>query len=230
MMSPCKLVSVTAVHRHVVVDVDALVVNPLQKQQQQHKAQSGVAVFFRVAHLGPSVVDMSGVEHAHGAAWRRRQRRLRQHWRRVQLTLQMVLATVEHHSGPGLRSASCTPRHGARSLLSPPARSSSPWWTRTVTSGQHDRAAGTARAVSAAHRGAWADLLVVPVLQMVDQLAEVVVDVPIFVSRSEFQLRTVEHFVNILIPDSGISPRTEFFRYCGADRRHFSFSLCFWNC
>ena len=41
---------------------------------------------------------MSGVEHAHGAASRRRQRRVRQHWRHEQLTLQMVLATVEHHS------------------------------------------------------------------------------------------------------------------------------------
>ena len=34
-MSPCELVSVTAVHRHVVVDIHTLVVNPLQKQQQQ---------------------------------------------------------------------------------------------------------------------------------------------------------------------------------------------------
>ena len=34
---------------------------------------------------------------------------------------------------PGLRSARRTPRHGARSLLSPPARSSSPCWTRTMT-------------------------------------------------------------------------------------------------
>ena len=33
-MSPCKLVSVTAVHRHAVVDIHALVVNPLLKQQQ----------------------------------------------------------------------------------------------------------------------------------------------------------------------------------------------------
>ena len=46
------------------------------------------------------------------------------------------------------------------------------------------------------------DLLVLPVLQMVDQLAEVVVDVPNIVSQSEFQLRTVEQFVNIPIPDS----------------------------
>ena len=37
---------------------------------------------------------------------------------------------------------------------------------------------------------------------MVDLLAEVVVDVPNIVSQSEFQLRTVEQFVNIPIPDS----------------------------
>ena len=49
------------------------------------------------------------------------------------------------------------------------------------------------------------DLLVVPVLQMVDQLAEVVVDVPNIVSQSEFQLCTVEQFVNIPILDSGTS-------------------------
>ena len=36
-------------------------------------------------------------DHEHGAAWRRRQRRLRMHWRHEQLTLQMLLATHEHH-------------------------------------------------------------------------------------------------------------------------------------
>ena len=37
-------------------------------------------------------------DHEHGAAWRRRQRRLRMHWRHEQLTLQMLLATYEHHA------------------------------------------------------------------------------------------------------------------------------------
>ena len=32
-MSPCELFSVTAVHRHVVVDIHALVVNPLPLTQ-----------------------------------------------------------------------------------------------------------------------------------------------------------------------------------------------------
>ena len=39
-------------------------------------------------------------DHEHGAAWRRRQRRLRMHWRHEQLTLQMLLATYEHHATP----------------------------------------------------------------------------------------------------------------------------------
>ena len=38
------------------------------------------------------------VAHARGSAWRRRQRRLRAHWRHEQLTLQMLLATYEHHA------------------------------------------------------------------------------------------------------------------------------------
>ena len=39
-------------------------------------------------------------DHEHGAAWRRRQRRLRMHWRHEQLTLQTLLATYDHHAGP----------------------------------------------------------------------------------------------------------------------------------
>ena len=37
-------------------------------------------------------------DHEGGAAWRRRQRRLRMHWRHEQLTLQMALAAALHHS------------------------------------------------------------------------------------------------------------------------------------
>ena len=44
------------------------------------------------------------VAHAQGAAWRRRQRRLRAHWRHEQLTLQMLLATYEHHGQSKARS------------------------------------------------------------------------------------------------------------------------------
>ena len=46
------------------------------------------------------------VAHAQGAAWGRRLRRLRAHWRHEQLTLQMLLATYEHHAAPrGLMKA-----------------------------------------------------------------------------------------------------------------------------
>ena len=40
------------------------------------------------------------VAHTRGAAWRRRQRWLRAQWRHGQLTLQMLLATYEHHDAP----------------------------------------------------------------------------------------------------------------------------------
>ena len=195
------------------------------------------------------MVDMSGVEHAHGAAWRRRQRRLRQHWRHEQLTLQMVLAMVEHHSHGAPRSQTTATRTRAeeRELHIAPRRQEPPQpaGTQFFTMLDEDSDVpelGGGRPVSMTEpRGPQErvlqrtmvpgpDLLVVPVLQMVDQLAEVVVNVPNIVSQSEFQLRTVEQFVNIPIPDSGISGRTEFFRYFGADRRHFSPSLCSWNC
>ena len=49
-MSPCKFVSVTAVHRHAVVDIHVLVVNPLLKQQQQEQQQQhSVAILVQVA-------------------------------------------------------------------------------------------------------------------------------------------------------------------------------------
>ena len=35
-----------------------------------------------------------------GSAGRRRERLLRQHWRRAQLSLQMLLATFQHHAAP----------------------------------------------------------------------------------------------------------------------------------
>ena len=44
------------------------------------------------------------VAHAGGAAWRRRQRQLRAHWRHEQLTLQMLLATYNHHAATTARS------------------------------------------------------------------------------------------------------------------------------
>ena len=55
-------------------------------------------------HVLTSLVLVCGrtltLPHAGGAAWRRRQRRLRAHWRHEQLTLQMLLATYDHHAAP----------------------------------------------------------------------------------------------------------------------------------
>ena len=167
---------------------------------------------------------MSGVEHAHGAAWRRRQRRLRQQWRHEQLTLQIFLATVEHHSHGAPRSQTTATRTRAeeRELHTAPRRQEPPQpaGTQFFTMLDEDSDVpelGVGRPLSMTEP--WEpqervlqrtmepgpDLLVVPVLQIVDQLAEVVVDVPNIVSQSEFQLRTTEQFVIIPIPDSGIS-------------------------
>ena len=57
------------------------------------------------AHAKRAVVDMS-LHGDHGAAWRRRQRRLRSWWRHEQQTVAAVLATFQHHSAPrGPRTA-----------------------------------------------------------------------------------------------------------------------------
>ena len=45
-------------------------------------------------------VDSAAVRGGTGSARRRRERRLRQHWRHEQLTLQMLLATYQHHAAP----------------------------------------------------------------------------------------------------------------------------------
>ena len=55
---------------------------------------------FRVNLTGACMWANDVVAHAQGAAWRRRQRRLRAHWRHEQLTLQMLLATYDHHAAP----------------------------------------------------------------------------------------------------------------------------------
>ena len=135
----------------------------------------------------------------------------------------MILATVEHHSHGAPRSQTTATRTRAeeRELHTAPRRQEPPQpaGTQFFTMLDEDSDVpelGGGRPVSMTEpRGPQErvlqrtmepgpDLLVVPVLQMVDQLAEVV-DVPNIVSQSEFHVRTVEQFVNIPIPDSGIS-------------------------
>ena len=83
-------------------DAHRAAANRLQtKKQQQQQAQTGVSCFFLATFSSSPVVDMSvHGDHHSGAAKRRRDRRLRMHWRHEQHTLQMVLATVEHQKLP----------------------------------------------------------------------------------------------------------------------------------
>ena len=65
------------------------------KQQQQ--GSEGVRVSFCVAVRLSPVVDMSP-QGEHGAAWRRRQRRLRSWWRHEHQSVAMALSAAAHHS------------------------------------------------------------------------------------------------------------------------------------
>ena len=77
------------------------------------QAQTGVRSLFCVTFRSSPVVDMSvHGDHGSGAAKRRRDRLLRMHWRHEQLTLQMVLAAVQHHSYGALRGQSTATRAG----------------------------------------------------------------------------------------------------------------------
>ena len=57
------------------------------------------------------------VAHAQGVVWRRRQRQLQAHWRHEQLTLQMLLATFEHHAAPRGQSRASLQRFYRQSIL-----------------------------------------------------------------------------------------------------------------
>ena len=71
-----------------------------QPPQPPHQATgfTGRLFLFRVNLTGACMWPNDVVAHAPGAAWRRRQRRLRAHWRHEQLSLQMLLATYDHHA------------------------------------------------------------------------------------------------------------------------------------
>ena len=67
-------------------------------------------------------------DHGSGAAKRRRERRLRMHWHHEQLTLRMVLATVEHHSyrAPRGQLTATRARAEEREMYSAPRRQEPP--------------------------------------------------------------------------------------------------------
>ena len=68
-----------------------------RRQQQQQRGSEGVRVSFCVTVRLRPVVDMS-LHGEHGAAWRRRQRRLRSWWRHEQQSVAMALSAAAHHS------------------------------------------------------------------------------------------------------------------------------------
>ena len=74
----------------------------------------------------------------HGAAWRRRQRRLRSWWRHEQQTVAAVLATYQHHSAPrGPRTARTGGRSARRTTRLRSGRCSPPGgWFPTLCDGR----------------------------------------------------------------------------------------------
>ena len=148
--------------------------------------------------------DMPRVAHAQGAAWRRRQRRLEAHRRHEQLTLQMLLATNQHHTAPrGQKQARSgwgehEMNYTAKTPPSPlphhhpthPSRSSSALRKSPVGAGQH-----LCLRLLAGKSGCSGKILDAPVPQLVDStmdffrcldlpFAEQVVDVPTISSSS----------------------------------------------
>ena len=79
---------------------------PLPTNHHNHHPRlNQVCPFLVSSSFVPFAVDIMDVDSAAtrggtGSARRRRERRLRQHWRHEQLTLQMLLATYQHHAAP----------------------------------------------------------------------------------------------------------------------------------
>ena len=134
----------------------------------------------------------------HGAAWRRRQRRLRSWWRHEQQTVAAVLATFQHHSAPrGPRTART--RRGARDELhgyapedAPPQAAGAQHFA--LDAGEDDGEAPAA--------GRPAPLLeVVPQERVQQRTAEQIVDpVPVVPLLHAFVPQKVEQLVDILAP------------------------------
>ena len=98
-MSACVQYSIEA-HPNARVHVECIFTSIIQtrvQQQQQQQGSEGVRVSFCVTVLLSPVVDMS-LHGEHGAAWRRRQRRLRSWWRHEQPSVAMALSAAAHHS------------------------------------------------------------------------------------------------------------------------------------
>ena len=141
-----------------------------------------------------------------GAAKRRRDRRLRMHWRHEQLTLQMVLALHgdrRQPPGPGQRSARHTQRHGDRSPPLPAVTAG----TKFLHAGRRERAGDGVAAdrsgrAAGDHRSGFrgntmeqfgelapmVQILDAPVPQMVDKLEDVLKIVDLYVPVQEIEV------------------------------------------
>ena len=82
----------TNTHNHTLVDFSQLV-----SETTTTRLRQVVRCFCLVTGRSSPVVDMS-LHGEHGAAWRRRQRRLRSWWRHEQQSVAMALSAAAHHS------------------------------------------------------------------------------------------------------------------------------------
>ena len=87
----------------IMIQVEYLTIQQQRQQQRRRRQQQQQASDSSVPFLlwCPFKSNPSGrlmADRASGAAWRRRQRRLRSWWRYEQQTVAAVLATVTHHS------------------------------------------------------------------------------------------------------------------------------------
>ena len=76
------------------------IINHFNNNNNNNKAQTGVRCRFSRVNCSQSSVVGTSVhgDYGSGAAKRRRDSRLRMHWRHEQLALQMALAAALHHS------------------------------------------------------------------------------------------------------------------------------------
>ena len=127
--------------RHIISTTSAP--QPPQPPHQAQQAQQGrfALLFFCVISVEPQreapwLNATAQAQRCGDVTKRRRDRRLRMHWRHEQLTLQMVMATVQHPSygAPRGQMTATRTRTEEREMFlcpqTPQARSSSRWTTR----------------------------------------------------------------------------------------------------
>ena len=92
------------------------------KNHNNQAYDSSVPISFVVSFSSRTLSGRLMADRASGAAWRRRQRRLRSWWRHEQQTVAAVLATVTHHSHSKVGTANAALRgqkHGTSTEVGP---------------------------------------------------------------------------------------------------------------